>query len=470
MTIKTNKLRVGTQAVAHDRRHRAVPLPRAWSLRAADMYFLIAITALLIGAMWVRHGGISLLGSTSGIFTAAGEIAALYGAYLILIQLILMSRAPWLDQIFGQDRITWAHRWVGFTAIWLLIGHAIFTTLGYGLGIGASPVDEFASLLFTYPYVLWSAVALIIFIGVGISSVAAMRRKASYETWYTIHLYTYIAVALAFLHQLFVGVDFTTDQLASLYWIALYVAAFGLLFAFRFGHPLLLNARHRFRVVNVVTEGPGVTSLYLSGHNLDRLPVRAGQWFRLRFLTSRGWFRGHPFSLSAAPNGQYLRFTIKSLGDYTAELQRADIGTRVFLEGPYGAMTGAARSRPGALMIAGGIGITPLRSLIEEMSMWRDDLVLLYRASDPAEIVFRNEIDELARGRNIVVHYLVGKRGSPQLPHDPLDPKALRTLIPDIGYRDIFICGPSGMMSKVLDSIYRLRIPQSQVHYERFAF
>ena len=449
---------------------RGVPTPRVWPLRAADMYFLLGLNAFLVGAMWVRHGGLGLLGSASGALTAAGEVAALYGTYLVLVQLVLMSRAPWLDQTFGQDRVTWAHRWVGFAAIWLLAGHAVLTTAGYAMGVGASPLDELVSLLLTFPYVLWSAAALAIFVGVGVSSVAAVRRRASYETWYTIHLYAYLAIALAFLHQLAVGVDFAADQVASLYWISLYAAAFGLLAAFRLGHPVLVNARHRLRVANVVAEGPGVVSLYLAGRDLDRLPVRAGQWFRLRFMTSRGWFRAHPFSISAAPNGQYLRFTVKSLGDYTAELQGARIGTRVLVEGPYGAMTGAARSRPKALMVAGGIGITPLRSLVEEMSGRRDDLVLLYRASDPGEVVFHRELDELAARRGFAVHYLVGRRGSPQLPHDPLDPKALRALVPDIGYRDIFVCGPSGMMNKVLDSVARLRIPASQVHYERFAF
>jgi ferredoxin-NADP reductase len=219
-----------------------------------------------------------------------------------------------------------------------------------------------------------------------------------------------------------------------------------------------------------VAEGPGVVSLYLAGRDLDRLPVRAGQWFRLRFLTPRGWFRAHPFSISAAPNGKYLRFTVKSLGDYTAELQGVHVGTRVLVEGPYGAMTGAVRSRPKALMVAGGIGITPLRSLVEEMSSRRDDLVLLYRASNPDEVAFRAELDELAARRGFAVHYFVGRRGSPQVPRDPLDPKALRALVPDIGYRDIFVCGPTGMMNKVLDSVARLRIPASQVHYERFSF
>jgi predicted ferric reductase len=466
----TYTTRKNVRAAAPARKARRVPVPRVWPVTANDFYAILGGLAFLILGMWVRHGGINELATTSGIFTAAGEISALYGTYLVLIQLILMSRSPWLDQIFGQDRITDAHRWVGFTAIWLLVGHAVFTTIGYAMGIGASPVDELVTLLTTYPYVLWSAVSLLLFIAVAISSVRAVRRKASYETWYAIHLYTYLAIALGFLHQLFVGVDFTTDQVASLFWIGLYLVAFGSLAVFRFGQPIAITWRHRFRVANVVEEAPGVASLYVAGRELDQLAVRAGQWFRLRFVTKQGWFRAHPFSISAAPNGKYLRFTIKELGDYTKTLQAIPVGTRVILEGPYGTFTGAARTKARVLLIAGGIGITPLRALLEELPASRGNLTLLYRASGPEEVVFKGEIDELASLRGATVHYLVGRRGSREMPADPLDPRSLRRLVPDIHDRDIYVCGPSGMMTRVLSGLRWLRISDKQIHYERFAF
>ena len=457
-------------AAAPARKARRVPVPRVWPVTANDFYAILGGIAVLIAGMWVRHGGLHELGTTSGILTAAGEISALYGTYLVLIQLILMSRSPWLDQVFGQDRITDAHRWVGFVAIWLLVGHAVLTTVGYSLGVGVNPVDELLTLLGTYPYVLWSAVALGLFVVVAVSSVRAARRRASYETWYVIHLYTYLAIALGFLHQLYVGVDFTTDPIARLFWIALYAAAIGSLLVFRFGQPIAISWRHRFHVANVVEEAPGVASLYLTGRDLDRLPVRAGQWFRLRFLTKEGWSKAHPFSISAAPNGKYLRFTIKELGDYTKTLQRVPVGTPVFVEGPYGTLTGAVRTRAGVLLVAGGIGITPLRALLEELPASRGNLTLLYRAGGPEDVVFKREIDELASLRGATVHYLVGRRGTAEMPADPLDPGMLRRLVPDINDRDVYVCGPTGMMTRTLNSLRRLRVPDSQIHYERFAF
>ena len=125
-------------AAASARKARRLPMPRIWPVTANDVYAILGGNALLIGGMWIRHGGLSELSTQAGIFTAAGEISALYGTYLVLIQLILMSRSPWLDQVFGQARITDAHRWVGFGAIWLIAAHAVLTTVGYSMSVGAS--------------------------------------------------------------------------------------------------------------------------------------------------------------------------------------------------------------------------------------------------------------------------------------------------------------------------------------------
>jgi predicted ferric reductase len=445
-------------------------VPRIWPLKAVDVYGFLALNAAIILAMWVRHGQLHELSTTAGILTAIGQLSALYGTYLVLVQLVLMSRSPYLDQIFGPDRITWAHRWVGFGAIWLLVFHFIFTTVGYGMSIATDPISEGITLLTSYPYVLWSAVGLVIFMVVGVMSVRAVRRSVSYETWYVIHLYTYLAIALAFLHQLVVGSDFVSDPIAQAYWVFLYVLAVGSMAVFRFGVPIFVSWRHRLRVANVVKEGPGVVSIYLTGKDLDRLPVRAGQWFRLRFITGYGWWRAHPFSISAAPNGRYLRFTVKDLGDYTRLMQAIHIGTPVFVEGPYGVFTGATRMKARVLMIAGGIGITPLRALLEELPATRGNLTLVYRASHEDEIVFRKELDQLSELRGATVHYMVGRRGSREMPSDPLDPRALRRLIPDISERDIYVCGPAGMMERVLSGLHWLRIPSGQIHFERFAF
>jgi predicted ferric reductase len=443
-------------------------MPRAWRITAVDVVAVLAANGVVILAMWLRHDGLDQLSTLGGQLTAIGQLTGLYAAYFALIQLVLMSRSPWLDQIFGMDGLTRAHRWLGFATVWLLLAHGVFIVTGYALGDGSDVVDEAVTLVTTYPYVLMAVVSGALFGLVAVTSVRAARRRLSYETWYGLHLYAYLAIALGFLHQVFVGADFIHDPIAVGYWVALYVIAAAFIVLFRIGQPVWLSARHQLRVVNVVDEGPGVFSIYVGGRDLDQLAVRSGQYFLWRFLTRDGWWRAHPFSISSAPNGAWLRITIKELGDWSAALREVTVGTRVFIEGPYGVLTGARRTRPKVLLVAGGIGITPLRALLEALPAKPGDLTLLYRVRTVPEIIFRTELDALAQRRGARVQYLVGPRGSEI--GDPLDAMALARLVPDIAERDVFVCGPVAMMERVEASLRTLGLPRSQVHAERFAY
>jgi ferredoxin-NADP reductase len=248
------------------------------------------------------------------------------------------------------------------------------------------------------------------------------------------------------------------------------VLVIGLILIFRIGQPIGLSLRHRLRVVDVQQEAPGVVSVYMKGRHLDRLPARAGQFFVWRFLAAGGWWRAHPFSLSAAPNGDFLRITIKSSGDDTQVLQRLSIGTRVFVEGPYGTFTSARRRQPRILLIAGGIGITPLRALLDDCPAQRGAVTVLYRASSWDKVVFRQELDAFAQMRGVTIHYLIGRRQPGNRGANLLDSRSIRRLVPDVEGRDVYICGPDQMIEAVRRSLLLLRVPHAQIHAERFAY
>jgi len=449
----------------------AIAPARGTRLRGSDVVAVLAAQAAVIAVIWIVHGGPDqLTEGPAGILTAIGQVTALYGTYLALIQLVLMSRSPWLEETFGMDGLAVAHRWLGFTTVWLLLAHGIAITIGYALSDRVNVVQEFLTLITTYPYVLMATVSGGLFALVAVTSVKAARRRLAYETWYGLHLYAYLAIALGFLHQLFVGADFMHDQLAAIYWILLYLATAALVLAFRIGQPIRTSIRHRLRVANVIREGPGVVSLYLTGRALDELSVRAGQYFLWRFLTADGWWRSHPYSISAAPNGEWLRITVKDLGDGSRDLAQVPIGTRVMVEGPYGILTDVKRTKPGVLLIAGGIGITPLRALLEALPARPGEITLLYRARRPQDVIFRDELDILARRRGIAVHYLIGQRGSLALPRDPLDARGIVTLVPDVLERDVYVCAPAPMMRSTERALRDLGVPRRQVHAERFAY
>jgi predicted ferric reductase len=314
-------------ATPGQRRNRAGQRSRDLVFTAGDVITIIVINLVLVVAMWVRHGAQNQLGSPSAKLTALGQITALVGTYGALVQVLLMSRSPWLERRFGIDGLAQWHRWLGFSVTILVAGHVVFTTVGYALGDGNSVVTEAWKLLTTYPYVLMATAAAGLLIMIAVTSIRMMRRRLGWETWRFLHLYAYLAIVLAFGHELVVGSDFTDDAVARWYWIALYVAVGLCVIAFRIGHPLRMSLRHRLAVGQVVPEAPGVVSLYVTGRDLDRLQARAGQYFRWRFLTRDGWWRTHPFSLSAPSNGRFLRLTIKDLGDTSRELQGLHPGT-----------------------------------------------------------------------------------------------------------------------------------------------
>jgi predicted ferric reductase len=452
------------------RRPIAVPLPRTWHVSAADIVSILVANGAFILAMWIRHGGLDELATPSGAFIAIGQVTALLGTYLALLQLVLMARTPWLDQAFGIDRLATAHRWIGFATVWLIGAHGVFTTLGYAMADGTSILGEAWTILTTFDFVLLGTIGFGLFVAVGITSMRIARARLSYESWFLVHLLAYLAIALGFLHQLFVGADFMHDPLARIYWSALYVVAAALVLAFRVAGPIRLNLRHGFRVARVVHESPGVVSIYVTGRHLERLPVRSGQYFIWRFLDGRRPWTGHPFSISSAPNGEWLRTTVKALGDDTRRLQRLRPGTRVLLEGPYGVLTGMRRTRRRVTLIAGGIGITPLRALLEALPGDQGDLTLLYRARHPKYFVFKDELATIATRRGMRVHYLVGRRGSADLPVDPLGGPSLVRLVPDIRQHDVYVCGPDAMMDRVSRTLRELGVPSGRIHAERFAY
>jgi predicted ferric reductase len=429
----------------------------------------LAANGVVVVGMWMRHGGIDQLATGAGLATGLGQLTALLGTYLALAGILLMARVPWIDHVVGSDRLAAWHRWLGFGTLWLLLGHFAFTTLGWAMASGRAVIDELLDMLSSWDLLI-ATVGLALLVLVAVTSIRAARRRLAYETWHGLHLYAYLGIALAFLHQVTLGSDLIADPLALAYWVALYAATFGLLIGYRVLAPIRLSLRHRLRVANVVREAPGVVSIYLVGRQLERLPVRAGQFFQVRFLTGGGWWRPHPFSISAAPNGAWLRLTVKDLGDDSRRMQSLPIGVRVFIEGPYGAFTAALVRRPRVVMIAGGVGVTPLRAILEELPPSPGAVTFLYREGTREEVIFRDELATLARVKGADVRVLVGHRGSALMPQDPMSPSSLGRLVPDICTADVFVCGGRSFTERTLASLRSLGVPSNQVHAERFGY
>ncbi|MFG2806582.1 ferredoxin reductase family protein [Streptomyces massasporeus] len=397
----------------------------------------------------------------NGVLTVA-KFFGLHAAVLMLFQLLLVARLPWLDRRIGMDRLTVWHRWVGFTLLWTVLTHAVLVVLGFARLDDASMAKTFLALAGVPASLLGMGAAAIVVV-TGAVSGRYVRRRLRYETWHGLHLLLYLALGLAFVHQLQETTTFSSSTFAKTYWWALWLFAFGALVTGRIVLPVWRNAYHRFHVTAVVPESDGVVSVHVGGRHLDRLPARAGQFCIWRFPGHRHWWSANPFSLSAAPDGRTLRLTAKAVGSGSAGLRHIPIGSRAYVEGPYGAFTSFHRTRPGALLIAGGVGITPVRALLEEEPA--GDVVVLYRVRSEQDAVLVDEVRALVGDRGGRLHLLTGRTGEG---NQPFEPDALRALVPDLAERDVYVCGPPAMTSAVLGALRGLKVPRSQVHAERF--
>ncbi|GAA1064360.1 ferredoxin reductase family protein [Streptomyces asiaticus] len=399
----------------------------------------------------------------AGWLTGAGRITGLLAGYACAILLLLMARAPLLDRAVGTDRLARWHAMGGRYTVSLACAHVLLIIWGYSLESHTGVVDQTTTLVLHYPDLLKGTIGFSLFLVTAIVSARAVRRRLPYETWHLLHFATYLAVFLAFGHQLSDGADFTGDRTAQMVWYALYITVAALLAWYRFAVPVRRALRHRLYVAEVRPEAPGVVSVYLSGSGLAELRAEPGQFFRWRFLTRGMWWAANPYSLSAAPRPAYLRITVKASGGHSAALAQLRPGTRVCAEGPYGAFTARRRRARKTLLLGGGVGITPLRALFETLP---GEVILVYRARRPEDLALRGELDALAAARGAAVHYVVDE---PAAYFSPLTPEALRGLVPDLAERDVFLCGPSGMTEAAVAALRGAGVPRGRIHHESFA-
>lgn len=424
-----------------------------------------ALAGLGFGAVLaavVSGESFTLLAAPGGLLTAAGRLAGFAGAYLMLLMVLLVARLPWLERAAGQDQLVRWHRRVSGWALGLITAHVALITLGYAQAARSGTLHEVWVLVRSYPDIFAAAAGFGLFALAGITSYKIVRRRLRHETWWVVHLYFYLGLALAFAHQVVTGISFIGHPLVRALWIVIWAATAGMVLVFRVAQPAWRSVRHQLRVVEVRDEAPGVVSVICQGHRLDRLAVSGGQFFLWHFLTRELWWQGHPYSLSALPSPRYLRVTIKGLGDHSRAMAHLRPGTRVAIEGPYGAFTSRARFSDRVLLLGAGVGITPLRALLEDLPT-RTDVVVVVRASTVHDLVHRREVATLVDRRGGRLHEIVGPRHQVLL-----DAHALRRIAPDIAMRDVYICGPGGFSSGIVTAALRLGVAAEQIHTESF--
>lgn len=394
------------------------------------------------------------------------RLAALTGTYFAIVGIFLVARIPAVERGVGYDRLVQWHRKLGPYSLYLVGAHVLFIVVSFAGQDQVPLYSEFWRMLQVFPWMWPALIAFVLFIAAGVTSYKKARAKMSYETWWIVHVLTYAGIALSFMHQVVNGQMFVGHSLNRAYWTALYILMALAIIVYRFGIPIGRSLYHNIHVDRVVVEGPGLISVIMRGRKLHKLAAQGGQFFGWRFLTKGHFLMSHPYSLSAAPTEHLMRITIKDLGDHSRDVANLKPGTRVFVEGPYGAFVAGRATRPHVVMVGGGVGITPIRAIMEE---FRDGVTMdvFYRVSRPEELILKDELDYLAAKSNggIRVHYMVGSRKQ-----FPMDAPFLQSYAPRIADSDIYICGPEALVETVRHAAAELGVPKNRFHDEAFAY
>lgn len=442
------------------RRPGHAPVPRV--VATLSVLARVGLGISIVLAFWGES--LASLEARGGWLTLGGRLAGLVGTYLMLVMVILISRNPWLERSVGQDQLVRWHRRIGGWPIVLIALHVLLITWGYAQLTSVSFVRQFWTFLVHYPDILDSALALGLLVLAGVSTAGIIRRRMKYESWWVVHLYMYLALGLAFFHQIRIGVMFLSHPLLRDLWISIWVVAAVSVASFRIALPVLRNLRHQLRVSAVREETPGVYSVVVTGRQIERLAVSGGQFFQWRFTTRELWWHAHPYSLSALPKAPFMRVTVKGLGDHSNAMAHLKPGTRVLVEGPYGTFTRHSLRAKRVLLVGAGVGVTPLRALLEDLPS-SVQVTVIVRASDPGNVVHRQEVVDLVAKRGGKYRELIGPRD-----HVRFSTKLLHGIAGDLRDVDVYVCGPDEFTEMVVTAARQLGAQPERIHRETFSF
>jgi predicted ferric reductase len=415
-----------------------------------------SVVALLLVGPPVVYLGRRLDAGTDLVMVLAGVVATV----AMIVATVGASRLRAVTTALGIDRVMRWHRWLGVAAVVLVLVHLV-------LAVVERPARLAVLTAPTSVQLGWASVA-----GTVVLAAAAAwgrRRTTRHEWWARVHILgAAVALVLAGLHIWWVG-DLVADPVMRVVCTALAVTLLGVL-ARRWVWQPLFSRHGAYVVTEVRREGGDVVTLALAPV-FRRRPLRfaPGQFVWLRLQRRIAGVEEHPFTIaSSAELTDRLELTVRAGGDFSRGLARLEPGRRVWLDGPHGSFTPeftpeAAGRVDGLVLIAGGVGVTPMMSMLRTL-LERDDHrpVLLVLAERPDRPLFDTELADLPRRLPVEVARTHGRR---------VDADLLAELLPqDASRLEYYVCGPPALLSGALAALDQLGVPPARVHREQFGW
>lgn len=425
------------------------------------VYLLLTLTPLLL-----LMGGSAPPGRS--FWTEFSIAIAFAGMAIMGMQFLITARFRHTNAPYGMDIMYYFHREISWVALGVVLAHPIIIFFER---------PEMLALLnvFEAPwrarFAVISTVALLALI---LTSIWRQLLRLNYEVWRVLHgILAVTAVALGMLHAAMWGNYIGTPWKAA-FWIALATFWLGALAYVRLGKPMLM-LRRPYRVTAVNPERSSAWTLAMEPEGHRGFRFKPGQFAWLSLWNGPFNMREHPFSFSSSAErrGQ-VTMTIRELGDFTSTIKDVRPGQRAYLDGPYGAFSVDRIRSPGYVFIAGGVGITPMMSMLRTLADRGNDqpILLIYANGSWDDVIFREELEEMKSRLNItIVHVLDRPPPGWQGESGFVTAEILKRYLPaDRNSRDYFICGPDVMMDAVERALTDLRVSLDYIHSERYNF
>lgn len=396
------------------------------------------------------------------------SLAMGYAALAMMgVQFILTARFRRASAPFGIDIIYYFHRLMALLGFGLIIAHAIIVMVAKpGLAARLFSPDMPAHAMAAFA-------SFALFLALIAASVWRKQWGIRYEPWRRWHgALAMAAVLLAVVHVDWAGYYIHAPWKRNL-WLVITLSWVLLLVYARLIRPMFLLQKP-YRVVSVEPERGNAWTLTLLPERHGGLRFQPGQFVWLTLGRSPFSLSEHPFSIaSPADRSGSIAFTIKELGDFTRKIGQTPLGTRAYLDGPFGAFSTDDYPRaPGFVFLAGGVGIVPIMSMLRTLAERGDrrPVLLVYGNWTWEHVIFRDEIDALReRLRLEVVHVLQEAHPDWKGETGLLSRELLERHAPaDARAREHFVCGPKPMITLVERGLHGLGIPLRRIHSELF--
>lgn len=436
-------------------------------MRPLTLITLYVVLALLPLAL--ATGLVETMSQPTRLFAT---VSGLVGFAMLLMQFISSGRFESLSRRVGINRTMRFHQITARVALLLILLHPLLFFMPGSVDSIAQSANMLMRMM-TSSFMLSGTIAFALVLFVVITGIWRYRLPVKYEIWRGAHVLGVTIIAIAGAHHVLTVGSNSQQPVLRTYWWAMLVLALSVIGYTYLVKPWLLR-RTAYRVQSVHQVGTGIHEVALEPATGRAIDFTAGQFAWVNF---RGMLPllDNPFTISSSPHElPRVRLLIKSRGDTSGRVGQLTRGQRVYLDAPHGSFTLRYHHAEALCLIAGGIGIAAVISILRDLAHNHDErpISLIVGARSPQQLVYANEIRELQKVLRLNVFFSVDE---PPADWDggvgEISQQVIEQNLPAEPQRCLcMICGPTPMMLAVEQHLKQLGVPPKNIVYERFEY